>query len=252
MFRLLLPLLGIQDNNCAMTPLGSFNSVSHDLSDHATATFRNLSIQRGKVLADYIWIGSTGADLHSKTKVLESRPAKVEQLPTWHFDGTATSQQTGSTALSTVVLRPRAMYSDPLRGDSHLLVLCDTHTPSFNPAGGSLDYAAHSTNNRVWCESVMSESALHEAAFSVEQQYTLLDPATRWPLGAQTVHQVQSRVAAWQRRLMHSGLRRLAPKRNCGARPLEILRCRSRHGGWPRLCRGSHPVLSPRWLEGFR
>ena len=163
--------------------MGSFNLNSPDISDQATATFRNLSLQRGQVLAEYIWIGSTGADLHSKTKVLESRPSKVAQLPTWHFDGTATSQPAGSTALSAVVLRPRAMYCDPFRGGCHLLVLCDTHTPSFNQAGGSLDYAAHSTNNRVWCENVMSESAAHEPAFSVEQQFTLLDPATRWPLG---------------------------------------------------------------------
>lgn len=234
-----------------MTPLGSFNSVSHDLSDQATA-FRNLSIQRGKVLADYIWIGSTGADLHSKTKVLDSRPAKVEQLPSWHFDGAATSQQTGSTALSTVVLRPRAMFCDPLRGDCHLLVLCDTHTPSFNPAGGSLDYAAHSTNNRVWCESVMSESAAHEPAFSVEQQYTLLDPATRWPLGAQPSQQALGLPAVLHYPLTSSELCRLASKRGCGARSLEILRCWSRHSGRPRICRGSHPVLSARWLEGLR
>ncbi len=160
------------------------NDLSRDIGDQAAAGLSHLSLHKGQTLAEYIWIGSTGSDLHSKTKVLASRPSKVDQLPTWHFDGTASSQPAGGSGLSAVILRPRAIYSDPLRGGSSLLVLCDTHTPSFNQAGGTLDYAAHSTNNRVWCESVMSDSMAHEPAFSVEQQFTLLDPATRWPLGA--------------------------------------------------------------------
>ncbi len=171
-----------RDPSTFMAAAGLFD-VTQSIGDQAAATFSKVSLHCGQILAEYIWIGSTGADLHSKTKVLESSPSKVEQLPTWHFDSTHASQPASSSGLTAVVLRPRAIYRDPLRGASHILVLCDTHTPSFNQSGGSLEYAAHPTNNRVWCESVMADSSVHEPAFSVEQQFTLLDTGTRWPLG---------------------------------------------------------------------
>lgn len=41
----------------------------------------------------------------------------------------------------------------------------------------------HPSNNRAPCEHVMQAAAEHEPVFSVEQQYTLLDPSTSWPIG---------------------------------------------------------------------
>jgi len=62
------------------------------------------------------------------------------------------------------------------------LVLCDTFSPPSLELG-STDMRPHQSNNRYPCEMVMRQAAQSEPAFSIEQQYTLLDPATNWPLG---------------------------------------------------------------------
>ena len=47
---------------------------------------------RGKTMAEYIFIGGTGGDLRSKTRVLDSIPAGPEDCPVLTFDGTLTGQ----------------------------------------------------------------------------------------------------------------------------------------------------------------
>lgn len=47
---------------------------------------------RGQILVDYIWIGSSGDDLRSKTRVLSRKPVSVEELPIIKFDGNLTGQ----------------------------------------------------------------------------------------------------------------------------------------------------------------
>ncbi len=118
---------------------------------------------RGRILAEYLWVGGTGAaplpargpqtclplssagagpssvsffwagckqalglrhgagcsraagsNLHSKSRVLDSKPRSVEELQPWHFDGSQTGQ--APAAGSAVYLRPRAIYPDPIRG----------------------------------------------------------------------------------------------------------------------------------------
>ena len=61
--------------------------------------------QRGMIAAEYVWIGGTGADLRSKTKTLDKKPSKVEDLPVWNFDGSSTGQAPGND--SEVFLVPR-------------------------------------------------------------------------------------------------------------------------------------------------
>ena len=48
--------------------------------------FKNLSA-RGKIIAEYIWVGGNGGDLRSKSRVLSCKPRSVEELPVGHFDG---------------------------------------------------------------------------------------------------------------------------------------------------------------------
>ena len=47
---------------------------------------------RGKTMAEYIFIGGTGGDLRSKTRVLDSIPSGPEDCPVLTFDGTLTGQ----------------------------------------------------------------------------------------------------------------------------------------------------------------
>ena len=128
------------------------------------------------VFAEYVWIGGTGSDLHSKTKVLRGTPHSVGDLPVWHFDSLP-----GSPGLA--YLQPRSLVPDPFRGSKHVLVLCDTFCP---PRCHSDELASrvHPTNNRFPCSAVMEAAASSDPIFSVEQQYTLLNSGNLWPLGA--------------------------------------------------------------------
>ena len=80
-----------------------------------------------KVLAEYIWLGGSGTDLHSKSKVLDCKPSCVEDLPVVVVDGSSCGQAVADDY--EVYLRPRKMYTDPFRGGEHLLVLCDVVVP---------------------------------------------------------------------------------------------------------------------------
>lgn len=132
----------------------------------------------GRVFAEYVWIGGTGSDLHSKTKVLRSRPHSVQDLPVWHFDGLP-----GSPGLA--YLQPRKLVPDPFRGCNHVLVLCDTFCPP-RCHGEELASRVHPTNNRFPCAAVLDAARAHDPLFSVEQQYHLLNSDSLWPLGELT------------------------------------------------------------------
>lgn len=40
-----------------------------------------------QVLCEYVWLGSSGSDLRSKTRVLDVRPTSVEEIPCIVVDG---------------------------------------------------------------------------------------------------------------------------------------------------------------------
>lgn len=131
-----------------------------------------------KVFAEYVWIGGTGSDLHSKTKVLRCRPDSIGDLPVWHFDGLPDSP-------GMAYLQPRTLVPDPFRGGQHVIVLCDTFCP---PRCQNEELAArvHPCNNRFPCSAVMEAAGPSDPVFSVEQQYTLLNSGNLWPLGRPT------------------------------------------------------------------
>ena len=136
--------------------------------------FQDLN-QKGKVIAEYIWIGGSGMDIRSKSRTLDTpEVAKLDQIPDWNFDGSSTRQASGDN--SEIWLVPRAFYPDPLRSQGNILVLCDTWRPDSAPAN---------TNFRFEAEQIFSECAREKPWFSFEQEYVLYrtDTYPGWPLG---------------------------------------------------------------------
>lgn len=119
--------------------------------------------------AEYIWIDGTKptALLRNKTKILDDGA----EPPIWGFDGSSTEQAPGER--SDCVLRPVAVYADPIRGGANKLVMCEVLLTDFSP---------HPTNTRADLEIVATKFADQEPLFGIEQEYTMLTP-DGWPLG---------------------------------------------------------------------
>lgn len=136
----------------------------------------------GKIVAEYVWIGGTGQDLRSKARTLPKKPESVDDLPQWNYDGSSTGQAPGDD--SEVYLVPRAIYKDPFRGGDHILVMCDAYEPPRVKEDGSVEpIKPIPTNTRFACAAVMEKAKAEEPWFGIEQEYTLLDATSKWPLG---------------------------------------------------------------------
>merc|ERR1711998_722267 len=128
--------------------------------------------QKGKVQAEYVWIGGNH-ELRCKTRTLNSFDGKVESLPVWNFDGSSTEQAPGSD--SEVLLKPQSFFADPFRpGGNNILVMCDCYLPDPNgPNGLGMPIP---TNNRAYAERIFQKVAKKEPWFGIEQEYTLFEP----------------------------------------------------------------------------
>ncbi|KAI6657400.1 Glutamine synthetase [Oopsacas minuta] len=78
---------------------------------------------------------------------------------------------------SDIYIRPKALFSDPFRGDPNKLVLCETYTHEEKP---------HPTNSRHICNMYMSNPKVQAAHpwFGIEQEYTIMNRNGRpyqWP-----------------------------------------------------------------------
>lgn len=131
--------------------------------------------QNGKTIAEYIWIGGSGVDIRSKTRVFPvPRINSIEEVSEWNFDGSSTGQAEGHD--SEVMLTPRVMWRDPIRGGNNVLVLCDTYIPGNGPAN---------SNFRVECQEIMDKVKHEEPWFAYEQEYILFNTRVtpHWPIG---------------------------------------------------------------------
>ena len=87
--------------------------------------------------------------------------------------GSSTNQATGDN--SDVVLQPVFQCPDPIRGGNNILVMCETFlTDKETP---------HPTNTRAKAREAFEKYGDQEPWFGLEQEYTMIDPATGWPAG---------------------------------------------------------------------
>jgi len=114
---------------------------------------------------EYIWLDGYTPEpsLRSKTKVVGSEPAQVEDCPEWSFDGSSTEQAEGSS--SDCLLKPVKMILDPQRNNASL-VLCEVL---------NADGSVHVSNGRGTFE---DDSDLW---LGFEQEYTIMQGVK--PLG---------------------------------------------------------------------
>ncbi|CAN0024675.1 unnamed protein product [Heterosigma akashiwo] len=128
--------------------------------------------QNGKIMAEYIWIGGTGADIRSKTKTLDFVPTSPSQLPDWNFDGSSTGQAPGED--SEVIIKPKAIFPDPFRRHGNILVMCDCYKPNGEPIFN---------NTRAKCAEIMERAKDLKPWFGIEQEYTLFEADGVTPFG---------------------------------------------------------------------
>jgi glutamine synthetase len=127
-----------------------------------------------KIIADYVWIGGN-MELRSKVMVLtlnHSNEAILDDFPEWNYDGSSTSQASGSD--SEVIIKPNSVYKCPFRKGSNVIVFCDTYLPNGQP---------HSTNNRYWAKQIFDKKLELEPWYGLEQEYFLMDRYSGKPYG---------------------------------------------------------------------
>lgn len=125
-------------------------------------------------MAEYIWLDGHKPTPHlrSKTKILDGVVYKLDDIPMWGFDGSSTEQAEGKS--SDCVLKPVHYVLDPIRGDHHILVMCEVYHADGMP---------HPTNTRSRLREITERVRSYEPWFGIEQEYTLFEngkPAG-WP-----------------------------------------------------------------------
>ncbi|KAL6797998.1 glutamine synthetase [Trichoderma sp. SZMC 28012] len=130
--------------------------------------------QRGRIIAEYVWIDAAG-ETRSKSRTLEEGIYTPENLPIWNFDGSSTKQAPINN--TDVYLRPCAVFADPIRRSPNIIVLAECWNADGTP---------NKFNFRHDCAKVMDAYAKHEPWFGLEQEYTLIGNDGRpfgWPTG---------------------------------------------------------------------
>lgn len=126
-------------------------------------------------VVEYVWIGGN-KELRSKTRVIHNGDDKeeitLEDIPEWNYDGSSTAQADGKD--SEIIIKPHKIYSDPFRSVFDCIVICSTYLPNGQP---------HITNTRQEAEERFNKNLEAKPWYGLEQEYFILDPHTRLPLG---------------------------------------------------------------------
>ena len=117
---------------------------------------------------EYIWLDGykPTQSLRSKTKIVSDFSGKLEDCDDWSFDGSSTEQAEGGS--SDCILKPVFICPDPSIENGYLVM-----TEVLNADG-----TAHESNGRA---TIDDDDA--DFWFGFEQEYFLMDPATKLPVG---------------------------------------------------------------------
>lgn len=114
-------------------------------------------------VAEYVWVDGFG-QTRSKVKTMDKTPGSADDCTIWTFNGSQTGQ--AEAVSSDVYLVPRKVFTDPMRGAPHVMVICECITQSMEPAKG---------NFRAECAEIMEKFAHTDPWFGMEQEYVLVD-----------------------------------------------------------------------------
>lgn len=125
-----------------------------------------------RIMAEYIWMDGRKptAKLRSKTKIIAGPVRRLEDIPSWGFDGSSTEQAEGH--FSDCMLKPVYYVPDPVRKVDNILVMCEVLNPDGTP---------HISNTRHVLAKLVERYKEAEPLFGIEQEYTLY--RKDWPLG---------------------------------------------------------------------
>jgi len=119
---------------------------------------------------EYIWLDGyePTQSMRSKTKILDDKKfkKKLKDCPMWSFDGSSTQQAPGGS--SDCLLKPVALYEDPVRRNGWL-VMCEVLSADGKPHPSNGRATIKDDDNDFW--------------FGFEQEYTLWNSETDKPIG---------------------------------------------------------------------
>jgi len=133
-----------------------------------TNTFMNDLDQKGRVIAEYVWMDGA-LDLRGKARTLNEKPASVSDLPEWNFDGS--SCHMAPTENSEVIMKPVAMFPDPFRRGDNIIVLTETFTWEDTTYQ---KLVPSKTNFRTLAKPIFDACLEEKPWYGIEQEYTLL------------------------------------------------------------------------------
>lgn len=127
---------------------------------------------KSPVMIEYVWLDGQKptAELRSKTKIIYHSITKIKDIPEWGFDGSSTEQAEGK--FSDCRLTPVFFLPDPIRGEPHLIVMCEVFE-----ANGDV----HPSNARAHLRMVAEKYKKVDAWLGIEQEFTLFKDGR--PLG---------------------------------------------------------------------
>ena len=118
---------------------------------------------------EYIWLDGyqPTQSLRSKTLIRKNFSGKLEDCPSWNFDGSSTEQAPGGS--SDCLLKPVAIFPDPDRLGKGYLVMSEVLNPDGTPHRSNGRATINDDDDDFW--------------FGFEQEYTIWDTDINKPIG---------------------------------------------------------------------